>query len=269
MVMELAGISVAGIETCIEVPSLKLLLDLGRCSPSAVNQRLVLVSHGHLDHLGAITLHAARRALLGMEEGVYVVPHAIGPRVEALFEAAGALDGQTIPRRIVPLMPGEDFPIGKHRWVRPFETFHRVPSQGYTVWERRSRLREEFRGLPGTKLGELRRGGVAIEESHEVALLSFTGDTRVEVLERSPELQRTETLVIEASFLDERITVPQAREMGHIHLDELAERAALLPRSEIVLSHFSARYQDAEIEPLVRRRLPDELQGSVRVLGKS
>ncbi len=264
--MDLAGISVAGMETCIEVPSLKLLLDLGRCSGSAVSQRVVLLSHGHLDHIGAITQHAARRALLGMADGIYVVPRAIAPRVEALFAAAGALDGQTIPRQVVELEPGESYEIGKNRWVRPFETFHRVPSQGYTVWERRTRLRDEFRGLPGARLGELRRAGTDLDESHEVPLLSFTGDTRIEVLERCAELQRTETLVIETSFLDERVTVPEAREMGHIHLDELLDRTALLPRGEVVLSHFSARYQSGEIEPMVRSRLPDELQGVVRVL---
>ena len=32
----------------------------------------------------------------------------------------------------------EVFPAGA--LVRPFETFHRVPSQGYTVWETRRRL---------------------------------------------------------------------------------------------------------------------------------
>ena len=267
--MELSGVSVAGVETCIEVRSLKLLLDLGRCSASAVAQRLVLISHGHLDHLGAITQHAARRALLGMAEGVYVVPRAIAPRVEALFEAAGALDGQIIPRTVVPLSPGESYVIGKNRWVRPFETFHRVPSQGYTVWERRTRLREEFRGTPGLRLGELRRSGAAIDEVHEVPLLSFTGDTRIEALERTPELARTETLIIESSFLDERVSVAEARQMGHVHLDEICERASLLPRTEVVLSHFSARYQDSELEPLVRRRLPDDLQAVVRLLKKS
>ncbi len=264
--MDLAGISVAGMETCIEVPSLKLLLDLGRCSPSAVNQRLVLLSHGHLDHIGAITQHAARRSLLGMAEGIYVVPKAIAPRVEALFAAAGALDGQTIPRQVVELEPGESFEIGKNRWVQPFETFHRVPSQGYTVWERRTRLRPEFRGLPGARLGELRRAGTDLDESHSVALLSFTGDTRIEALEQCADLQRTETLVIETSFLDDRVSVPDARDMGHIHLEELVERAALLPRGEVVLSHFSGRYQSSEIEGIVRKRLPDDLQGIVRVL---
>jgi ribonuclease Z len=253
-------------ETCIEVPSLKLLLDLGRCSKTAVSCPLVLLSHGHIDHIGAVTHHAARRAMMHMDEGVYVVPREVAPLVETLFNAAGALDGQAIPRRVVPLAPGESLPLTKNRFVRPFETFHRVTSQGYTVWERRHRLLEEFRRLEGPQLGELRKRGVVIEEVYEVPLLSFTGDTRVEVLERTPELQRTETLVIEATFLDERVTIEGAREMGHIHLDELLARREFLPKTEVVLSHFSARYDDEEVARLIGQRLPDVLRGTVRTL---
>lgn len=264
--IELSGVSVAGLETCIEVPSLKLLLDLGSCSRTAVNQPLVLLSHGHLDHMGAIALHAARRSLLGMSEGVYVVPHQVAAQVEALFNAAGALDGQVIPRRIVALEPGQQYALGKGRFVRPFETFHRVPSQGYTVWETRHRLRDEFRDLPGARLGELRRQGVAIEEVHDSPVLSFTGDTRVEVLEHTPELAGTECLVIESSFLDEQVSTAQAREMGHVHLDELLARAELLPQRDVVLSHFSARYGAAGVQRILERKLPDSLRESVRVL---
>jgi ribonuclease Z len=264
--IELSGVSVAGLETCIEVPSLKLLLDLGSCSRTAVNQPFVLLSHGHLDHMGAIALHAARRALLGMSEGVYVVPHRVAAQVEALFNAAGALDGQVIPRRIVALEPGQQYALGKGRFVRAFETFHRVPSQGYTVWETRRRLRDELRELPGARLGELRRQGVLIDDVHEVPVLSFTGDTRVEVLERTPELARTECLVIESSFLDELVPTAQAREMGHVHLDELLERAELLSQPDVVLSHFSARYDAADVQQILERRLPDSLRESVRVL---
>jgi ribonuclease Z len=171
-----------------------------------------------------------------------------------------------IPRRVVPLAPGEEHPLGKGRVLRAFETFHRVPSQGYTVWERRDRLRSEFRGLPGPRLGELRRQGVALDETHEVARLSFTGDTRVEVLERTPELQHTECLVIEASFLNEVVPTAEAREMGHIHLDELIERAALLPRTDVVFSHFSARYRAEDVRDILAQRLPDALRETVRSL---
>jgi ribonuclease Z len=263
----LLGSSTAGVETSVEVPSLGLVLDIGRCSRTGVNHPVVLISHGHLDHVGAVVQHAARRAMMGMSEGVYLVPAAIAVEVEQLFNAAGALDGGPVPRRVVPLGVGEEFPLGKNRVVRPFQTFHRVPSQGYTVWERRRRLRDEFRQLAGVELGQLRRAGREVDETHEVALLSFTGDTRAEVLERIPELKTTETLIVEASFLDERVSVEDARAMGHIHLDELIARRELLPPHDLVLHHFSARYGREEIASLCAQRLPDDLRPRVRVLG--
>jgi ribonuclease Z len=241
--MNVAGVSIAGVETCIEVPSLGVLFDLGRCTRNAVNVPVVLVSHGHLDHIGAIAQHAARRAMMKMEGSTYVVPEAIRPNVE--------------------------FPLGKGRWVRPFRTFHRVPSQGYSIWERRHRLRDEFRDVPGARLAELKRQGVEIEQRHDVALVSFTGDTRIEALEENPELQQTETLVMECTFLDARVTVESARAMGHIHLDEIVQRKGLLPGGEIVLAHFSARYDRVDIERSLMERLPEDCRTRINVLSRS
>ncbi len=264
--LSLLGVSVAGVETSIEVPSLHLVLDMGRCSSTAVNQRVVLVSHGHLDHAGALPQHAARRAMLKMEAGIYVVPKPIGDAVERLFNAAGAIDGNPIPRRIVPLEPGAEFPLSGTRVVRPFETLHRVPSQGYVVWERRHRLRPEFRGREGGALSELRKQGVELEESYETPLLAFSGDTRVDVLEREPALYRADTLVLEASFLDQRVSVEEARRMGHVHLDEIVQRRGSFQNRELVLSHFSARYTKAEIGDYTAA-LRDGLHPQLRAFG--
>lgn len=265
--MKLQGVSVAGLETCLEVPELRLVLDMGRCTRAAIQQPLVLLSHGHLDHIGAVAQHAARRSMMHMGESTYVVPKSISNDVQELFNAAGRLDGQVIPRRVIALEPGETFQLSKQRWLRPFQTYHRVPSQGYTVWERRHHLRPEFRGLAPTELARLRERGVDLNEGDDVPLLSFTGDTRVEVLERTPELQRTMTLVIEATFLDELVSVEGARSMGHIHLSEILERAALLPPTDVVLNHFSARYAGVDVASLIAARLPDELREIVRVFG--
>jgi ribonuclease Z len=265
--LPLLGFSVAGVETAIEVPSLGLVLDLGRCSRTAVNQPLVLVSHGHLDHVGAVVQHAARRAMMKMGESVYVVPAAIAPDVERMFRAAEALDGGHIPRRVVPLAPGDELDLGKRRRVRAFQTFHRVPSQGYTVWERRHRLRPEFRDLDGPRLGELRRAGRDIDEPYDVPVLCFSGDTRADVLDRTPELQQAETLLLEATFLDDRVSVQDAREMGHIHLEELIARSQLLTAKDVVLHHFSARYTAADVSRICQQRIPDSLKARVRLLG--
>jgi mRNA degradation ribonuclease J1/J2 len=57
--LPIEGFSVAGIETSIVVPTLKVVLDMGRCSSAAVSHSTVLVSHGHLDHAGALSLCGA------------------------------------------------------------------------------------------------------------------------------------------------------------------------------------------------------------------
>ena len=74
-------------------------------------------------------------------------------------------------------------------------------------------------------------------------------------------------MIIEASFLDERVAVADAREMGHIHLDELGARKELFPPHDVVLHHFSARYGSEEAARLCAERLPPELAARVRLLG--
>ena len=72
---------------------------------------------------------------------------------------------------------------------------------------------------------------------------------------------------MEATFLDDLVDVASARNMGHIHLTEVLERAALLPRTDVVLSHFSARYRDEDVRRIVAARLPEALRAFVRVFG--
>lgn len=261
----ITGTSIAGIETAIELPSFKLVLDMGRCSRTAVNYPTVLVSHGHLDHVGAIVQHAARRALLKMSPGVYLVPRVLVPAIERFFEGAGELDGQPIPRQVIGLAPGDEYRLTARRVIRPFPTDHRVPSQGYTVWERRHHLRPEFRGLPGAEIARLRAQGVAVDAEHEVALVAFTGDTRIDVLDRESHLHTVQTLILETSFLDARVSVADARTMGHIHLDELLARRALLHNERLVFSHFSARYTPREVREILAS-LPDDLRDRVEPL---
>jgi ribonuclease Z len=70
-------------------------------------------------------------------------------------------------------------------------------------------------------------------------------------------------LILEATFLDDLVSVRRARETGHVHLDELIERADLLQNEAIVLTHFSMRYSPAEVREILARRLPASLRDRV------
>lgn len=45
------GLSIAGHETCVILPSLNLAFDIGKCPQRAVSQQFLFISHGHMDHI--------------------------------------------------------------------------------------------------------------------------------------------------------------------------------------------------------------------------
>jgi ribonuclease Z len=59
---------------------------------------------------------------------------------------------------------------------------------------------------------------------------------------------------MECTFLDPR-HVERASVYGHIHLEDLAERRDSFHNEELILHHWSTRYQPAQIEQWVEERL--------------
>ena len=57
---------------------------------------------------------------------------------------------------------GEELRLTGELFVKPFRTYHVVPSQGYVVYSRRQKLKKEFVGLPGPEIGRLRKSGVEV-----------------------------------------------------------------------------------------------------------
>lgn len=45
------GVSVGGHETCVIVPELKCVFDIGRCPSRAIQQKFLFITHAHLDHI--------------------------------------------------------------------------------------------------------------------------------------------------------------------------------------------------------------------------
>lgn len=79
--------------------------------------------------------------------------------------------------------------------------------------------------------------------------IAFTGDTMSDFIvdSNNSDVLRARVLVMESTFVDNRITVEHARDYGHTHLSEIVSYADRFENKAILLIHFSARYQIDEI----------------------
>ena len=269
--LQLAGIrvratSVAGLETCIELPDLKLCFDMGRASPSAIRHGTVLFTHSHMDHMGGIAQHAATRELQGMDPPTYVMPAVAVDPVQQLFAAWRGLNGSEPKAQLIGARPGDSIALDNGRVARPLQAFHPVACQGYAIVEQRKRLLPKFVGAQGSVIKAAREAGETINETVEHTIVVFSGDTTAEFHEHNELAQTAQLLITEVTFMDERISVASARKHGHTHLDEIIERAETFKNQAILFTHLSARYKQEEALAVLAQRLPASLKDRVTLL---
>lgn len=261
--IEVRGESVGGLETCIDLPQYKVAFDVGRAPEHAIVRQTILFTHAHMDHMGGVAYHCATRALRKLAPPTYVVGPENADAFRELFDVWRRLDRSTLEHRLVVAGPGDEHALSPGVVARPFRAYHRAPCQGYAIWERKSRLRRELAGRTETELRALRLRGESITERVETPVVAFCGDTLIDVVEREEVVRTARLLILEVTFLDDRVSVAESRDKGHVHLDEVCERADLFQNESLLFTHFSARYGAEEVRRILAARLPASLRGRV------
>ena len=149
--------------------------------------------------------------------------------------------------------------------ITTFATTHTIPSLGYLVWDRRFKLKEEYHGLPGEKIRDLRLSGVEVTREVRTPLLAYTGDTSPAGLDGYPPVYEAKVLITELSFIRPSHRREKIHKFGHMHLDDFLERAGQFQNELIILAHFSTRYHPNEVRRLVEAKLPDTLRSRVKL----
>ncbi len=269
--LTIAGFSIAGLATYIQVPELDVLFDAGECPLSAVPLNFVFLTHAHGDHARCLPRHWQLRRMLGIQHAAkYFLPETIRAacegwiRAEADFEGVPEEDFLTPP--LIGLSAGESIALKRELSARAFPVIHRVPSLGYTLVTHKRKLKPEYSGLPGAELARLKSQNVDIQYDVSEPLLTFIGDCIGQSLFDEAHLWQSRVVILEATFLapgEEEL----AAKKGHTHLHEIARAVEKFrPDCELVLKHFSMRYSKNEIVDHVARAIPAWFRPRVQLL---
>ncbi|CAN1347666.1 tRNase Z TRZ1 [Linum perenne] len=261
------GFSIAGLETCIIFPSLDLAFDIGRCPQRAISQKFLFISHAHMDHIGGLPMYVAARELNQMKPPTIIVPTCIKQTVEKLFEVHRQLVGSELDHKLVGLDVGEEIYIRRDLKVKAFRTYHTVRSQGYVVYQVKETLKQEYQNLSSNEIRDLKLSGVQITDTVTHPEIAFTGDTMSDFVldESNIDVLKANILVMECTFVEDRVAVEHAREYGHTHLCEIIKHANKFQNKAILMIHFSARYTAEEIQEALWK-LEAPLAGRVSAL---
>ena len=264
--LTVTGICTGGIATSMAIPELGVCFDIGACPHTSVTQGTLLLTHAHADHMGSLHAWLGTRMLYRMPPATLYVPHRIGDDVQLVIDTWAKLQGRPFDVTVVAAEPDGRYPLRRDLYVRPFRGAHVVPTLGYTVFRHKTKLREEHLHLPGPEIARLRKAGAPnLFREVEEPLVTYTGDTLIDLVEREEVVRTSKVLLIEATFVDERKDRRAIKQGGHIHIDEIAERADLFQNEHVVLVHFSQLYTGAEVREAVDRRLPAGLRARVHL----
>ncbi|MFM7149937.1 MAG: MBL fold metallo-hydrolase [Gemmataceae bacterium] len=259
------GYSRAAVQSYYRIPELKLGFDLGAQPWDFMGTQTWLVSHTHLDHVASLPIYVARRRMMKMEPPTIYVP---AYAVEDLSRVLHLFQRLDRGRQICDLRgiePGQEIEASREHVITCFATTHTIPSVGYIVWDRRFKLKEEYLGLPGDRIRDLRVSGVAVTREIRVPLVAYTGDTSPAGLDANPDVFRAKILITEMSFIRAKHRREKIHKFGHMHLDDFIEREDRFENELIICGHFSTRYHPDEIRRTLHNRLPPRLRERIHI----
>ncbi len=253
--LTVSGGSRAGEGTLLVLPQLRLALDPGRPHRALPPMGTVFVSHGHLDHLGALAYWASQRFLNAMGPGTVLAPAPLVGGIERLLALHAQLEGgRPYGVTVSGVEAGQVLPYRRDLELAFFSADHWVPTLGLRIDWLHRHLRPDLVGLDGEEIRNLREAGEAVTVVERAPLLAYTADTGPGLFRTHPELLSVEVLLVECTFFRPSDRDRAAR-YGHMHLDDLIELVPRLRCRHLVLLHGSRRHRLREIERFLETRL--------------
>jgi ribonuclease Z len=263
--LTIEGYSRAAVQSYWRIPEMKIGFDLGGQPWSFMGTENWFVSHGHLDHIAALPVYVARRRMMKMPPPTIYMPEVMIDPCQKIMQQFTRLDRGRMPCELIPLKPGDEVELSRELVVTVSATKHSVPSLGYIVWERRRKLKTEYQELSGEQIRDIRLGGTDVTTEYRQPIVAYTGDTAPKGLDDCPAMYDAKILICELTFVSPEHRKEKIHKFGHIHLDDFVDRRDRFKNELIIATHLSTRYHANTVARMVKKALPDMLDGRLKL----
>lgn len=260
--LEIIGYSVAGEETVVAMPQLDVCFDIGKAPNQVVSVNHVLLTHGHMDHAAGIAYYLSHRNFCGQSTGTILAPENLLGPIGKIIDAWGRLDGNKVPANLVGVKAGDEYQIKPNLFTRVFPTKHTKGSVGYSVIEKRKKLKSEYTELTGPQIVELKKQGIEVEYPLEVPIVSYLGDTQYVDFSQLQYIVDSKILIAECTFYIEE-HAGRAEAGKHMHINEFTKLIESLNNEHIIITHTTQRTPMREIRKILKKALSSEKCGKI------
>ncbi|MBC7473683.1 MAG: hypothetical protein H7263_05285 [Candidatus Sericytochromatia bacterium] len=260
--VSIEGVSRSTIETYFYIKELKLTFDIGKCPFHLTPVPNVFLSHMHGDHAMGIYYYLSHRNLAKMVPGKIYLPEEALKDTERVIDSFSSLEFVKRNYELIPLAVGDKIEYDRDHVIETFATDHRIPSLGFLIKKKKTKLKLEFINKSQQEIIEMKKKGIEITDTTFEPYITYVGDSTIKPVDEYDFIKQSEILIIECTFLTPE-HFDQAEQRKHIHLKNIIDRAEQFKNKYILLTHFSMRYSDDMIREYIFNHIPESLKDRV------